>query len=207
MGLSARRITEGLETLAGVDADLAAALNSLGPPPPRRRPAGFETLLTAIISQQISKQAAAAILARVQALLPEMSAAALLTLEEPVLARAGLSRRKVEYARGLAEAVAGGALDIPQLATLSDEDAIAAITALRGFGRWSAEIYLLFSLGRPDVFPAEDLALRVALGRLKGLTERPSAAQARALVAPWRPCRSAGSLFLWHYYRAAPLDA
>jgi DNA-3-methyladenine glycosylase II len=87
---------------------------------------------------------------------------------------------------------------------MDDATAIQAITALRGFGRWSAEIYLMFSLKRADIFPADDLALRVALGRLKGLEQRPTPGQARALVEHWAPWRSVGALFLWHYYRGAP---
>jgi len=87
---------------------------------------------------------------------------------------------------------------------MTDTEAINAITALRGFGHWSAEIYLMFSLKRQDVFPADDLALQVALGRLKSLSEKPTPKQARDLVAHWTPWRSVGSLFLWHYYQGAP---
>ena len=118
---------------------------------------------------------------------------------------AGLSWRKIEYAKGLAEAELAGTFSADGLAHLSDDEAIAAITQLRGFGRWSAEIYLMFSLQRPDIFPADDLALRVALGRLKGMEDKPTPKQARQLVEPWAPWRSVGSLFLWHYYRGEPV--
>jgi DNA-3-methyladenine glycosylase II len=140
----------------------------------------------------------------VEALLGDSSPEALLRRRNATLRKAGMSLRKVEYAKGLARAIVQGEFDVEGLAKLKDADAIEAITALRGFGRWSAEIYLMFSLGRRDIFPSGDLALRVALGRLKGLEERPTAAQADHLVAHWSPYRSAGALLLWRYYRGAP---
>lgn len=202
--MDSETIAHGLVELAAVDQDVARAFEMLGPPPPRLRPVGFETFLATIVSQQLATEAARAILGRVQALMPQTTAQALLSIDDDALRAAGLSFRKIEYAKGLALAVAEGRFDIDALAAMSDEDAIASITALRGFGRWSAEIYLMFSLRRPDVFPADDLALQVALGRLKGLDARPTAKQVRALVEPWTPWRSVGALFLWHYYRGAP---
>ena len=115
-----------------------------------------------------------------------------------------MSRRKIEYASGLALAIADNSFPIDALSAMDDEEAIISITSLRGFGRWSAEIYLMFSLGRRDIFPSDDLALLVALGRLKGIEKRPTPAQARQLIEHWSPWRSAGALFLWHYYRGAP---
>jgi DNA-3-methyladenine glycosylase II len=138
------------------------------------------------------------------ALMPAIEAQHLLAVPEKALRAAGLSARKVEYAQGLAHAVVNGEFDPDGLVAMDDESAIAEITALRGFGRWSAEIYLMFSLSRKDLFPADDLALQVALGRLKGLDSKPTARQARELTAHWAPYRTAGSLFLWHYYRGAP---
>ncbi|WP_242521588.1 DNA-3-methyladenine glycosylase [Motiliproteus sp. SC1-56] len=201
----AEGLNNALAALADIDPHLGKALAEIGSPSPRARPRGFETLVSAIIGQQISKAAATAVEGRVRELLPEFTPRALLALEVEQLRAAGLSGRKVEYAQGLATAVESGALDLEALDGMDDQAAIEAISALRGFGRWSAEIYLMFSLGRPDIFPADDLALRVALGRLKGLDERPTAGQARKLVSHWAPWRSAGALFLWHYYRAAPL--
>ena len=112
----------------------------------------------------------------------------------------------MEYGRGLAEAVAGRVLDLEALADHAEEAAIAAISALRGFGRWSAEIYLLFALGRTDSFPGDDLAVQIGMQRLKGLPLRPDRRQMDALAEPWRPYRGCGVLFLWHYYGAATLD-
>jgi DNA-3-methyladenine glycosylase II len=158
-----------------------------------------------MVSQQISTEAAAAIMQRLRKLLPRQDASSLLGLPENALREAGLSMRKVEYAQGLAQAILDGDFIPGDLPALNNEEAVKAITALRGFGVWSAEIYLMFSLQRSDVFPADDLALQVALQRLKGLEQRPTSKQARALIEHWSPWRSAGSLFLWHYYRGAPV--
>lgn len=202
--MNKQHIAIALDELAQIDADVARALESVGLPEPRIRPQGFETLLSTIVSQQISTEAAKAIMGRVLALLPEPSSAAILTIRDQALRDAGLSFRKIEYAKGLALAIESGSFDITGLAAASDEKAIEIITALRGFGRWSAEIYLMFSLQREDVFPADDLALQVALGRLKNLDQKPTPNQTRTLIEHWSPRRSVGALFLWHYYRGAP---
>lgn len=193
-----------MNDLASVDHDIAIAFELIGPPPPRIRPQGFETFLATIISQQISTEAASAILGRVKTLLPQVTASALLDTDAKALRQAGLSYRKIEYIRGLAGAVESGDFDINGLDTLSDKDAIETITNLRGFGRWSAEIYLMFSLKRQDIFPADDLALQVSLARLKNLPQKPTTKQARKITHHWSPWRSVGSLFLWHYYRGIP---
>jgi DNA-3-methyladenine glycosylase II len=198
------RIKRHLNKLAQIDSDLERGLEQVRYPKPRIRAAGFETLLSAIVSQQISTAAAAAIQQRLRVLLPEMEAEAVLQLPVGALREAGLSQRKVEYAEGLARAMVEGRFDPSMLEAMDDQAAIAAITALRGFGSWSAEIYLMFSLQRSDIFPAGDLALRIALQKLKGIDRPLSEKQARDLVAYWSPYRSAGSLFLWHYYRGAP---
>jgi DNA-3-methyladenine glycosylase II len=200
------RLEAGLAALAERDAEVRAALARLGPPAPRIRPPGFATLLRIVTAQQVSTHAAAAIWGRLEARLGVVTPAALLAVPAEDLRAVGLSARKVEYATGLARAVADGTLDLDALAQADDEAVVEAITALKGFGRWSAEIYLLFALGRADAFPADDLALRLALGRLKGTDERLAAGAARELVAPWAPWRGCGALFLWHYYGAATLD-
>ena len=187
-----------------VDEDLRRGLELVRYPKPRIRAPGFETLLSTIVSQQISTEAAAAVMRRVRELLPGMQAGDVLQLPPGALRAAGLSLRKVEYVEGLAQAMAQDRFDPDRLAAMDDEAAIRALTALRGFGAWSAEIYLMFSLQRSDIFPAGDLALRIALQKLKGIDTPLDDKQARALVAPWSPYRSAGSLFLWHYYRGAP---
>lgn len=198
-------IEQAMLALAEADPDIARALPLVGAPAPRERDRGFSTFFSTIVSQQISTEAARAIMGRVNTLLPELHAKAVIAVEGQALRDAGLSWRKIEYAKGLAEAELAGSFSADGLEHLSDEEVITAITALRGFGRWSAEIYLMFSLKRPDVFPADDLALRVALGRLKGMDDKPTPKQARQLVEHWSPWRSVGSLFLWHYYRGEPL--
>ncbi|MDO6542076.1 DNA-3-methyladenine glycosylase family protein [Photobacterium sanguinicancri] len=197
-------IEQGMAELALLDADIAKAWQEYGSPPPRYLKSHFVSLLSIVVSQQISTQAAKAIMSRVVALMPTVTAEHYLTLSEESIRAAGLSSRKVLYTRGLAQAICDGQLNIDQLATLEDAQAIESIMALKGFGRWSAEIYLMFALTRTDVFPADDLALQVALGRLKGLDEKPTAKVARDLVRAWAPWRTVGSLFLWHYYRGAP---
>jgi DNA-3-methyladenine glycosylase II len=205
--LSANALAAGIDRLAGVDTDVARALARVGYPAPRQREPGFATLLRIMVAQQLSTRSAAAIWARVeQACLPMVTAESFLALEEAAFKTIGFSRQKMAYGRSLAEAVASGALDLEGLATLPEEEAIAAIAAQRGFGRWSAEIYLLFALGRADMFPADDLGLQVAMQRLKRLETRPNRKAMDALAEPWRPLRGCGAIFLWHFYGTATLD-
>ena len=204
MVIDRRAIRKGLSVIATKDSDVAQALTRISYPEPRIRPVGFEALLSIIVSQQISTGAARSIMDRVRALLPEISAPATLALPDGALRKAGLSGRKVEYVTALARAIVAGQFDPVTLAQQTDSQAIASICNLRGLGRWSAEVYLMFSLQRPDVFPAGDLALRRALQKLKGWDNRPNADEARATVAHWMPWRTVGSLFLWHFYRGAP---
>ena len=198
------QIVQGLEALSEIDAEIAEAYALIGAPEPRVRPTGFSAFLSIIIGQQVSTEAANAIRGRVEAVLGDITAEHVIAVEDQALREAGMSFRKIEYAKGLAEAQLAGTFDAEGLDQLTDAEVIESITALRGFGRWSAEIYMMFSLGRHDVFPADDLAIQVALGRLKGLEKKPTPKQARDLIEHWAPWRSVGSLFLWHYYRGAP---
>lgn len=205
--LDQARLREALDALAGRDADIARALERVGYPEPRVREPGFATLLRIVAAQQISTYASAAIWARLeQALGGEVTARGFLGLADAELRAAGFSLRKAEYGRALARAVEEGTLPLEKLALLPEDEAVAAITAMRGFGRWSAEIYLLFALGRIDVMPAGDLALQIGAQRLKGLEARPGDAALRGLAEPWRPFRGAAAIFLWHFYGAATLD-
>lgn len=194
-------IRKGLNAIAKNDRDIKDALAIYGYPEPRIRPAGFDTLVTTIVNQQLSTKAASAIMKRVRDVLPDLTTSAVLARRKSTLRKAGLSERKAEYIQGLAKAIKRGEFDPNNLDSMNDESAIVAITSLRGFGEWSAEIYLMFSLGRPDIFPANDLALQVALQNLKGLQERPTPKVARNAVEHWTPWRSVGSLFLWHFYQ------
>ncbi len=199
-------INQAMPHLIALDSAIAESAEIIGYPPPRVRPAGFMTFLGTIISQQIATEAAAAIQKRVVALLSEPTAQALLNVTTEQLRAAGLSYRKIEYAQGLSKTIVSGEFDIDYLSTLADKDAIEYITTLRGFGRWSAEIYLMFSLGRKDIFPADDLALQVALQRLYKLEERPRPAEARRLTEHLAPHRSTAALYLWHFYRGMPVN-
>jgi len=198
--LNKRQIKLGLDHIAARDKHVAAALERIGYPEPRQRPAGFETFIRTVVSQQISVRAAASIWERLRAQLPALDAAALLSVPEQNLRGAGLSARKAEYLRGLAAAIVDGSFDPDSLISLPDEEAIDSIKALRGFGRWSAEIYLMFSLGRSDIFPADDLIILSSLQKVKNMRQRPTPAKAREKVASWAPWRRAGALFLWHFH-------
>lgn len=193
-------ITQGVDAIALVDKEFANALSTLGAPAAKVNPHGFETFLSTIVSQQLSTKVATVIMQRVKVLLKNVTPERVMEVADQALRDAGLSWRKVEYAKGLAQAVLAGEFDIDGLDKLNDDEAITAITKLRGFGCWSAEIYLMFSLQRLDIFPADDLGLLVALGKLKGLPEKPTAKQARDMVKHWSPWRSVGALFLWEYY-------
>lgn len=196
-----------IDRIADVDPDVARARARVGYPASRVRAAGFPTLLRIMTSQQLSTRSSAAIWGRLEmALGAAVTAESLLALTEDELRAIGLSRQKIAYGRGLAEACAANTLDLDALTTLPEEEAIAAISALKGFGRWSAEIYLLFALGRADVFPLDDLGLQLGMRKLKRLAARPDRKALAALVEPWRPQRGAGAIFLWHVYGAATLD-
>lgn len=190
-----------LDALIARDPDLAGIEPRAGPLPWRIRAPGFPGLLQAIVGQQISSQAAAAIWARVALLPRALEPAGMLALSEETLRGAGLSRPKVAHARALADAFADGRLGAAALGAMADEEAIGAIAAVRGMGRWSAEIYLLFALGREDVFPAGDLALAAAAADLKGLPGRPQPKALLALAETWRPARGLAARLLWHHWR------
>ncbi len=190
-----------LGRLVAADPDLAGIEAAAGPLPWRSRPAGFEGLLQAIVGQQISNQAAAAIWGRLRAVPGAVAPDGLLALDDEALRGAGLSRPKVAHARALAAAFSDGRLEETAIAAMDDEAAIAAIAAVRGMGRWSAEVYLLFALQRDDVFPAGDLALAGAAAALKGLPARPGPVALRALAEGWRPWRGLAARLLWHHWR------
>jgi DNA-3-methyladenine glycosylase II len=188
-----------LAELAARDADIAAAWAIVGDPPPRRRPKGFPGLIGSVVAQQVSAASARAIWTRLNAagpLTPEW----FLGLSDADLRVIGFSRGKMLYARGLAEAIVSGKLNFRRLHRLPDEQAISELMELKGIGRWTAEVYLLFGLQRLDVWPADDLALQVAVQKLKGLAERPNRLALVAIAEPWRPWRGVAARFLWHYY-------
>lgn len=197
-------LQRALAHLGRADRDLARAIAEIGPPPPRGRPASFMALLHVIVAQQVSTHAAKAISARLDAALETPTPEAFLKLTDADLKTVGFSRQKMIYGRDLAAAFLDGRLSIAKLRRRSDAEVIAAITSVKGLGTWSAEVFLLFNFRRPDVMPAQDLALLVAAQRLKRLKERPSPADLRILAEPWSPYRSYAARMLWHYYRNGP---
>ncbi|MBO6782552.1 MAG: DNA-3-methyladenine glycosylase 2 family protein [Alphaproteobacteria bacterium] len=186
--------------LGRLDPRMAELWQAAGTPGPRARPPGFATLLRVIVAQQLSTHAAAAIWNRMEEAGVASDPAAFVAMEDEDLRALGLSRQKVAYGRGLAEAIVSGGLNLNRLRRMEDEDAIAALVGLKGIGRWSAECYLLFALGRPDVMPADDLALVASAGRHLGDGTRWTPKQLRAEAELWRPWRSAAARLLWHAY-------
>lgn len=191
-------LDEGAAHLMRVCPVWARELPALLPLPLRRWPEGFGALRDAVLGQQISTAAAAAIAARMAAAGLD-SEAAIAGADDEALRAAGLSRPKIRTLRGIATA----GVDWPGLRALPDDEAVARLTALPGIGRWTAEIYLKFALGRPDVFAAGDLALAEAARLLYALPERPGPAALLALAEPWRPWRAVAARALWAYYRVA----
>ena len=160
----------------------------------------FGALVRAILSQQLSTKAADTIHGRVIALgggVQELTPARMLALEVEALRGAGVSRPKISYLRDLAERVHDGRLDLHALEAQSDEDVIVAITAVKGLGRWSAEMYLMFRLNRPDVFPVGDLGIVKGVQKLFGMKRRPAPRTMIRLAEPWRPYRSVAAWYLW----------
>ena len=198
-------LTRALDRLAAIDADIARSRSEHGDPPPRAGAAGFPVLLRILIGQQLSTKAAQTIADRLTALLGgDVTPAALLSRSEEDLRTIGLSRQKVSYARALAEAVAAGRFDPHGLGDLDDAAATAAITAQKGFGVWSAQMYLMFSLGRADIWPVGDLGVREGLRRIKRLAARPDERAAAAIGAAWSPHRSAAAMMCWHVLHNMP---
>jgi DNA-3-methyladenine glycosylase II len=202
-------LDDGIAALAG-EPVFAAILERAGPPQFRRRRNGFETLLHIILEQQVSIDAAAAMFRRLHGLLGDVTPAAFLTVDEANLRLCGFSRQKAAYGRGLAEAVASGSLDFTRLAAAPDDEALAALVALKGIGRWSAEIYLIFALGRADIWPAGDLGLQFGVAVELGLGDRLAERELREIGERWRPWRSVAACLFWQSYlharkRSAPV--
>ena len=191
-----------LDALAERERAFAAVMAEKGRPEPRFSEPGVETLLRTIVGQQVSVAAARSMWAKLIAKLGQpVDLATLSEASDAALREAGLSRQKAGYARSLANLVLSGELDLTQLPA-DDEEAIALLTRIKGIGRWSAEIYLLFAEGRADAFPAGDLAVQVELGRLLGHPERPSEKLVREWAEAWRPYRGAAAVLAWHSYNS-----
>jgi len=202
---TAEALRNSLDIIAAMEPGFAAAIGRVGYPPPRVREPGYETLLRTIVGQQVSVAAAGAVWRRLEAELGTGCAPdALLVRDFDTLRACGLSRQKQGYARSLAELVVSGEIDLHNLPQ-DDEEAIAQLVQVKGIGRWSAEIYLLFAEGRPDVWPAGDLAVQIEIGRILGLAQRPSEKLTRDVAERWRPHRGAAAIMAWHHYNTEVL--
>lgn len=194
-----------VRALAEREPAFARVMEQHGAPAPRNSEPGPTTLLRTIVGQQVSVAAARSMWEKLEAAYgspPDLPKLLIATDEE--LRVAGISRQKASYVRSLAKLVLSGELDLAALPA-DDEDAIALLTKIKGIGRWSAEIYLLFAEGRADVWPAGDLAVQIEIGRLLGLTDRPTEKQLRVVAEPWRPHRGAAAILAWHSYNSSVL--
>lgn len=202
---TADTLHESLDELARIKPAFAAVLEKHGRPEPRVSPPGTITLLRTIVGQQVSVAAARSMWAKLEAAFgspPDL--AKLLAASDEEMRAAGMSRQKAGYIRSLAGLVLSGELNLDALPD-DNEEAIALLTKIKGIGRWSAEIYLLFAEGRRDVFPAGDLAVQIELGRLMGFEEKPTEKQLREIGERWKPHRGAAAVLAWHSYNSAVL--
>jgi DNA-3-methyladenine glycosylase II len=198
-------ISKHVRALADREPAFAGVLKKHGMPEPRISDPGATTLLRTIVGQQVSVAAARSMWAKLEGAFgspPDLNR--LLAASDEELRAAGMSRQKAGYIRSLASLVLSGELDLDKLPK-DNEEAIALLTKIKGIGRWSAEIYLLFAEGRADVFPAGDLAVQIELGRLMGLKDKPTEKQLRELAEAWSPYRGAAAVLAWHSYNSAVL--
>jgi DNA-3-methyladenine glycosylase II len=202
---TADSIRAAVEALADREKAFAGVVEKHGVPEPRRSDPGAHTLLRTIVGQQVSVAAARSMWAKLEAAYgspPNLMLLLAATDEE--LRAAGISRQKAGYIRSLAELVISGELDLASLPQ-DNEEAIALLTKIKGIGRWSAEIYLLFAEGRADVWPAGDLAVQIEIGRLFGLKDKPTEKHLREIAEAWRPHRGAAAILAWHSYNSSVL--
>lgn len=198
---SEETLAEGLAALCAADPALAELVARGARPPLRKREAGLAGLLGIVVGQQVSTASAAAILGRLHAVLPVMSAATVAAASDEALLGAGLSRPKLRTLRAVAAAILEGVLPLDGLAAMPAEEAHRTLTAVHGIGPWTADIYLLFCLGHPDIFPSGDLALQEAARLHLGLERRPDARAMAGLAERWRPLRGVAARVLWAHYR------
>jgi len=203
--LTTKNIKMALNEVAKTDQDIRKALKVVGYPAQRRSGGpSYEHLLRILVGQQLSVKAAGTIYGRVEAAMGEVIPENFLSKSDEDLRGFGLYRQKIDYGQCLSRAVLDG-FKPKDLVKKSDEDVLEIITGLRGFGRWSAEMFLMFSLGRLDIWPADDLAIQEGVKRLKGLKERPRQKEMDAIGEIWRPHRGSVAIFIWHYYSNAPM--
>lgn len=188
-----------LARLAKIDSDIGRFLTEIGPPKDRTEEPGFATLARVIIGQQISTKAAASVWAKMlESKYHQPAIAAATKIDD--LRKAGLSQRKAEYIKGLAEATESGSLDFNALPHCSGEEVRKQLVAIRGIGEWTADNYRLFVLADMDAWPFNDLALQGGMKILKALKTRPDGPAMKTMGEAWKPYRGAGALMLWHIY-------
>lgn len=202
--LTAAALRRGVRELSGRDPDLGAVVREHGEPPLWAREPGFRTLLLIILEQQVSLASARAAMTRLEDAIGPATPDAFLPLSDAALHGFGFSRQKRRYGRELARRVLGGRLDLEALAGRSDSEVRARLTEVRGIGPWTADIYLLMALGRPDVWPSGDLALATAVRSLKRLPTRPAVDELKRIAEGWAPWRAVAARILWHYYLSDP---
>lgn len=202
--LNRHTLLNGVRELANRDEDFSRIVFTYGPPPLWEREQGFHTLIHIILEQQVSLASARAAYNRLEEaanpLLPEN----FLRLTDSELKQIGFSRQKTRYGRELSKAIIDGSLDLAGLEGLEDEAAKEQLMKVKGIGPWTADIYLLMVLGRPDIWPSGDLALEVAIQQLKGWDRRPTPEEAREMSKGWKPWRAVAARLLWHYYLSEP---
>jgi DNA-3-methyladenine glycosylase II len=198
--LDEQALATGVAWLTRHDADLAGILARHGAPPLWPRPQGFATLVHIILEQQVSLASARAAFDRLLAAASPLTPQRFVEFDAATLKMIGFSRQKTAYCRSLAQALLAGELDMAKLEECSDQEVFNRLTALKGIGAWTANIYLLMALGRPDVWPASDLALMVAVQQIKRLPTRPTVNEMTALAEGWRPWRAVAARLLWHHY-------
>lgn len=199
--LTTKTLAEAASILATRDKSLGSIFEAYGPPPMWGRKPGFTTLVRIIVEQQVSLVSARAMFARLKANVEPFAAERFIELGEPFLRSLGMTRQKSAYCLHLAQAVAERRLD--SLSRLSDDEAHATLLHIKGIGPWTAQVYLLMALKRPDIWPNGDVALATAVTNLKRLAARPGFAELQAMAESWRPYRSVAARMLWQYYLAS----
>ncbi len=207
VALDEKSLARTARQLARRDERLSFVLKRYGPPPLWARRPGYATLVQIILEQQVSLASAASIFARLKKSVVPFQPARMLELGAPHLKSLGLTRQKTDYCVHLSRALAENALKLSRLARLSDAETKAELMKIKGLGSWSADVYLLMALRRPDIWPASDLALAIAATDLYELPARPSAVELMDLAEAWRPFRSVAARMLWQYYLAQRKDA
>lgn len=191
---------QALDILKNRDTDLGKVLSTLGPPPLWKRDPGFPTLVQIILEQQVSLSSARAAFNRLLQAVPVLTPENFLMLDGKTLKQIGFSRQKAHYCRLLAESIISGSLNLEDLRKMDDDRARAELIRIKGIGRWTADIYLLMALRRPDIWPIGDLALTAAVQRVKGLEARPSLQELEILSLAWEPWRAVAARIFWHHY-------